>query len=161
MPYRSLCRALVLMLNVMSLTRAQAQEAGAPDEITKFYQEVMSALSTQPRPTFPIEAETLISFIVAPDGSIESANIAQTSGSSPLDVAALEIVLNAAPSSLYPLPGPAPSPRPCFSAPTPRANSCWRWGCLSRRRCLCRLARPPLTGLAPAPCLRERLAPSG
>ena len=90
---RSLTCALGLALGLSLQSAASAQE----DEITAFYQEVMVALSNQPRPAFPVESEALIAFTVADDGTLETAEVVQSSGSAPIDAAALLIVENAAP----------------------------------------------------------------
>ena len=93
MPFRSLTCALVLALSVTPHAPALAEE----DDINAFYQEVIAALSGQPGPVFPLESEALIAFTIADDGTRETAEVAQSSGSAPLDAAALQIVQNAAP----------------------------------------------------------------
>lgn len=97
MPIRSLTCALILSLSLLPQSLGFAQD----DEINAFYQEVITALASQPRPVFPINAEALIAFTVAEDGSLESAEVAQSSGSAPLDETALSIVRDAAP---FPVP---------------------------------------------------------
>lgn len=93
MVFRVLPCALILLLGFSPWTVASAEEG----DVLKFYQEVSTALGYQPRPSFAVDAEARVVFTVADDGSIASAEIAQSSGSPPLDVAALEIVLNASP----------------------------------------------------------------
>lgn len=97
MHLRSLFCALMLTLALMQPGAAQTQSEAPDDELTAFYQSVIAAIAQQPRPDFSIEAESLIAFSVANDGSIDSINVAQSSGSNPLDVAALQLVQNAAP----------------------------------------------------------------
>lgn len=90
------------MLISLPPTHSFAQENADEAEIKAFYTNVMGAISSQPRPTFPVEAEVLIAFRVADDGTIESINVARSSGSNPIDVVALDLVLNAAPFSTPP-----------------------------------------------------------
>ncbi|MEL6434278.1 MAG: TonB family protein [Pseudomonadota bacterium] len=97
MHFRSLCCALIFMLSLLQPGTAQAQSEAPADDLNAFYQSVMAALASEPRPSFSIEAEALIAYTVSDDGSIESINVARSSGSNPLDVAALELVQNAAP----------------------------------------------------------------
>lgn len=94
---RSISCAFILLLSVMPLTPAVAQSDAPEDDVTAFYNEVMTALGNQPRPSFSIDAEALIAFSVADDGSIDTISVARSSGSDPLDVAAVELIQNAAP----------------------------------------------------------------
>ncbi|MEM7733837.1 MAG: energy transducer TonB [Pseudomonadota bacterium] len=97
MPLRSLTCALILLLSFIP----HAPVFGQEDKINAFYQGVLTALASQSSPVFPIDAETLIAFTVAEDGTLESAEVAQSSGSDPLDQTALQIVRDAAP---FPVP---------------------------------------------------------
>lgn len=94
---RSLSYALLFLIVALIPGGAATQESTGKSEINAFYQSVISSLATQPRPTYPVEAETLVTFTVADDGTIADASVAQSSGSDPLDETALQIVRNAAP----------------------------------------------------------------
>ena len=109
MPIRSFTCALILWLGLVPQSMAFAQDTleetgqdtASENEINAFYQEVIAELAGQSSPVFPIDAEALIAFTVAEDGSLESSEVAQSSGSAPLDQAALTLVQNAAP---FPIP---------------------------------------------------------
>ncbi|MEM6588888.1 MAG: energy transducer TonB [Pseudomonadota bacterium] len=97
MLFRSLTCALMLSLSLVSQGPAFAQDS----EVNEFYQQVIAALAGQPRPTFAMDAEALVTFTIAEDGTLAKAEIAQSSGSPPLDQTALQIVQDAAP---FPVP---------------------------------------------------------
>ncbi|MFQ6554223.1 TonB family protein [Aestuariibius insulae] len=79
------------------VSSGQAVEAGTTAAATNYPGEVMRRISRVPKPRVGSRGLAVVSFSIAASGGLQSASIAQSSGSARLDQAALQVIQRAAP----------------------------------------------------------------